>query len=155
MSRILKFRAWDEERKKFFTSPKWVEFQVNVDGELSAKNIKPPFAGKGYQNLDIMQYIEENDKNNTEIYDGDIVLIPSGYSGDNHYEEAIGVIVYGADFALSKNMSDYNYDEVTVIGNIYERPDLIKDVDFGMFNDYKENLFSEEIWDGYYHQTNP
>ena len=131
MSRVIKFRVWDAHKKVMI-------YQDHTD--LIYKCLK--YYDQNIKTT-LMQYIEENDKDNTEIYDGDIVLIPAGYGSDTFYEEAIGVIVYGADYPMSKNLSDINYDELTVIGNIYERPDLIKYVDFGMFNDYKENLFKD------------
>lgn len=87
--RQLKFRAWDSERKKYFTSPKWVEFSINIKGELSAKNIDRK--GK-YQELLVCQYTGLKDKNGTEIYEGNVI----GYYTTFHRFESASEL-FGVD----------------------------------------------------------
>ena len=52
--REIKLRAWDKERQQMFTHPKWVEFQVNLHGVLTAKNFAPP-PPRGEQQLRVMK----------------------------------------------------------------------------------------------------
>ena len=68
--RELKFRAWDNIRKRMMTSSKFVEFRFNSKGKVDAVNYSP--AG-GLQNLEVMQFTGLQDVNDVDIYEGDIV----------------------------------------------------------------------------------
>jgi len=121
-----KFRAWDKERKKFFTSPKWVEFQIDLYGVLSAKNFLPPHL-KGEQQLTIMQYTGIKDSKGVEIFEGDVIE-------DTDYEgiKITGSIVYilGA-FYIDWNTYPHSLLGIgtpTIVGNIYENKELLKEV---------------------------
>lgn len=77
------------------------------------------FGKKGFV---FMQYINLKDKDNKEIYEGDILES----SKDNYLRS---VIEYGnMEFVLGKSsLSEHiiNFYELKKIGNIYENPELI------------------------------
>lgn len=82
----------------------------------------------------IMQYTGLNDVNNKEIYEGDIISIPGDYSGDHYYKTSIGIVEYQAPEFYPKNPNDkdgitwqdFNLERCTILGNIYENPELLE-----------------------------
>jgi len=121
--REIKFRAWDKEKKEMFehglfylsTQKDFVEgflCQIN-DGEWV------DYKGK----LTLMQYTGLKDKNGKEIYEGDIV---------NNYEYNYEVIFFNGSFGLEISKDELKsplcfYNNIEVIGNIYENPELLKE----------------------------
>jgi len=124
--REIKFRGWNplEEDKHMF----YFDLDIIRDEENEAN----------WQNLEcVMQFTGLFDKNNVEIYESDIVkekhfVEPGVYVGhsfsrvdfgkiqDNNTKGWILTNVNGIDgFYLS-------FDNVEVVGNIYENPELIK-----------------------------
>ncbi|HZK60725.1 MAG TPA: YopX family protein [Anaerovoracaceae bacterium] len=138
MSRILKFRAWDKERKVI---------HIIFDSTNQTEWYLPHWK----DNFEVMQYTSLNDKNGKEIYEGDVVktkrveIVPSNYKTDceviskskkwktlcwyeNHY------IKWNCDeIALKfKKIKDNSESfmigcEHEVIGNVYENPELLKE----------------------------
>lgn len=80
------------------------------------------------KNLDIMQYTGLKDKNGKEIYEGDIVKLPYWEDCKNY----ISVVEWGYmgwDPYVNTN-PDYDTTSAefsTIIGNIYENPELLED----------------------------
>ena len=109
---------------------KTVTFAAYTDGEEVDNLQKYSFDENNIlykKDLKIMQYTGLKDKNNKEIYEGDIFHIGS---------KKILYVVEWIDCGLKgrqiKNKSwiglDYWKDDIEIIGNIYENSELIKEV---------------------------
>lgn len=105
MNRVIKFRAWDKNKKEMFDPVG--EMDLNNDG--------------------VMQFTGLKDKNGKEIYEGDIVK-------DCSDSDLVFEVKWDNDWAgykLPESFDEeYNYpiSQITleVIGNIYENPELLK-----------------------------
>lgn len=108
--REIKFRAWDKEKK------------------IMIKNLNG--WSKGYtEKYDLMQLIGLKDKNDKEIYEGDIVQL----KGHDRYIAEVKWDSVSCGFYLDQGDGDWVEDidfedhaRFEVIGNIYENPELIK-----------------------------
>ena len=125
--REIKFRAWVKEKKAIFevilidyVTKKVTYLLERVGHLLSIRDAK-------FNDIEFMQYTGLKDKNNKEIYEGDIFHIGS---------KKILYVVEWIDCGLKgrqiKNISwiglDYWKDDIEVIGNIYENPELMEEV---------------------------
>ena len=123
--REIKFRAWVKEKKAIFevilidyVTKKVTYLLERVRHLLSIRDAK-------FNDVELMQYTGLKDKNEKEIYEGDIFHIGS---------KKILYVVEWIDCGLKgrqiKNKSwiglDYWKDDIEVIGNIYENPEVIK-----------------------------
>ena len=128
--REIKFRAWYKTEKTM---------RLKVEYDLS------PMLGwpEGYE---LMQFTGLKDKNDKEIYEGDILDIKIWNSGDPKRVKLVVGGIYAGAFIFD-NCQDYEKvfnefnvmylkdldigvapeDEAIVIGNIYENPDLLND----------------------------
>lgn len=123
MTREIKFRAWDKERKIIeVLNPESVGYYLGDS-----------------PNYKLMQFTGLHDKNGKEIYEGDIVKFHwFGFNGSETDNDGIGTIVYGNPYDMSFSISsegngDFlindtsHYEEpcIEIIGNIYENPELL------------------------------
>lgn len=122
--RELKFRAWDRKNEKMINVAR-----IDIsDGSLREFLFEGEFLD--YLNNEIlMQYVGLKDKNNIEIYEGDIVDISNGeiFIVDWHK--------YNQEFTFSKNGHYYpktyrgaTRDDWEVVGNIYENKELFLNI---------------------------
>ena len=130
--REIKFRAWDKVTnimaevtgfKNGYTDGSIGIWYINRDGEENL--CKPQKA-----DIELMQYTGLNDKNGTEIYEGDIVncIEYKCYGKIEWNEEEAGFYFYTL-FEDGGYQEERLYDyveELWVIGNIYENPELLE-----------------------------
>ncbi len=113
MGKEIKFRVWDKQDKVMYEPVSIVNKWIN--GEE--------------QNYELMQYTGLNDKNGKEIYEGDILE-----EGEGYYFEVVWEKQW-AKFKLQWKNKAYQYPEwnrginMQVIGNIYDNPELLQEVE--------------------------
>lgn len=107
MSRELKFRVWSSLSKSFEYFDIYQGANLGIAGGVSEPQ----------------QFTGCFDKNNKEIYEGDIVKVTStDYINDNY----TATVVYGeAGFCFKVNDNDirgcWSGDDIEVVGNIFEK----------------------------------
>lgn len=123
--REIKFRAWNEKLKMM--SPAFhlnmEEMPTGYGGEILVNFIDGQLS-EMIEKCELMQYTGLKDKNGREIYEGDIVKF--------HMFNSVGVIEWNkrtAEFLARRNngWTEFGgYQDMEVIGNIYENPELVK-----------------------------
>ena len=119
MKREIKFRAWDDIRNKFIL-PKNLVYRL--DGHLFDRELD-----EEEHNVELMQFTGVKDKNDKEIYEGDIVEFYDPYTKSQHITEVIWDD-NNCRYAMKYTFVDFDFlitDEIEVIGNIYENPELL------------------------------
>jgi uncharacterized phage protein (TIGR01671 family) len=122
--REIKFRVWDKESKILYQKIwnlqwcingirfAWDDYE-NSDGEtMITELIKNSY--------ELMQYTGLLDKNGKEIYEGDILKFNTKGGNEMVYQ----VKWKGKGFKPTR-MSEDNQEEIEIIGNIYENPELL------------------------------
>lgn len=120
--REIKFRCWDRFKQR------WSNYKIN-DGTVyfMDKNTGVWYGSynKRYKDFNLMQYTGLKDKNNKEIYEGDIVI----HHGKMHkiifnVEEA-RFVLRDDEFELEIPFTNNNNKRMEVVGNIYENSELL------------------------------
>lgn len=124
--RELKFRAWSEETKSF------EYFDLYEGTECGLANLQI-----WARRSQIEQYTGLKDKNDKEIYEGDIVRINGWWyaAGPAGYDENLCAVKWDEEITGFAPFNDYdcdcgvyhNAEDCEVIGNIHENPELVKE----------------------------
>jgi len=120
--REIKFRAWDEKKKKMFRVAciDWDQFLI-LDEDLQAfkMNLTP-----------LMQHTGLKDKNGKEIYEGDIVKDERRQSDHCIGGKQVVKFEDGAflPFAVPLWEGTMDVEGCEIIGNVWENPELLKQI---------------------------
>ena len=131
-----KFRIYckSENKMMLFNNPTLIDGDI-LQGGLLFKNydhkIKNVHEVKP-EDLILMQCTGLKDKNNTLIFEGDIIYKKGtkNHKGEKMYSEVIWDQMY-AEFNISDDNGMHrmpsNSNNIEIIGNIYENPELLED----------------------------
>lgn len=142
--REIKFRAWDKDEtqwlniKHFGFDDKELWYVQAIDE--NEKDIDPPYFVE-YNEIELMQYTGLKDKNGKEIYEGDILqttqypcspvddyVLVVEYDIDRFWgvrTMKANATVRGISNGIADGLYEFLDEELEVIGNIYENPELI------------------------------
>jgi uncharacterized phage protein (TIGR01671 family) len=155
MSRIIKYKVWDKVNKKWIEqtgNPYIFPFEGRVAMLCAGQNTGHINTEDFSQYYEIVEYTERLDKNSKEIYESDLLLIPDTYkdrilddgSGpEEPFDHIASVVFQKGSFGVEIKESGellksrfYTFCELDsggvsykVIGNIYENPELLKEVE--------------------------
>ena len=128
--RKIKFRAWDHFNKVFAASYDKIngsEISITFDGALIISG-RDGYYDLEFKRYTIQQFTGLEDRNGKEIYEGDILQVLGAGKcpvvWDRYFFDLDNYDQYSMDNQFS---AFYNLEpqEMTVIGNIFENPDLI------------------------------
>ena len=128
--REIKFRIWVKDRKAIFevisidyVTKKVTYLLERVGHLLSIRDAK-------FYDVELMQYTGLKDKNNKEIYEGDILFESFG---ERYYKVVFENGGFRAEF--KGDFDEHSFDLIDVVaqgceivGNIYENPELMEEV---------------------------
>ncbi|MCK8098686.1 YopX family protein [Bacillus sp. 2CMS4F] len=128
--RQIKFRAWHKKWDRLindiFLGDSEVKFPIGNTSDILDIN-------EEYSNLIFQQYTGFKDKNDREIYEGDIVKVTNGAEELGGVDTGIGKVEWLTKWGfwnvskIENGLGDLLFNGyVEVIGNIYEDPQLLE-----------------------------
>jgi len=120
---IPKFRAWDKELQTML-DVSLIDLKKGVlvgeHWEFGETNFM------SFDEIELMQSTGLFDKNNKEIFEGDVVSIDTDEFDLLFVKYESGIYWLMDDEECVEHLSDY-YKYVSIVGNIYENPKLLED----------------------------
>jgi uncharacterized phage protein (TIGR01671 family) len=147
-SRKIKFRVWDKENKKMYYAedyqqdvPNMVDFQGRVYETGTTGRLCDCGCWGEYINLVepddrciLMQYTGIKDCNDKEVYEGDIVHVTDSFYGDDKVYKGVVKFAGGYYWIEGRGIRSsplgwiISSDDIEVVGNVFENPELLVEV---------------------------
>ena len=126
--REIKFRAWLKELNEI-REVEYINFWKKMIS-FPNKFCKEYYLNADFDEIDLMRYTGLKDKNEKEIYEGDIIKLRANHGiGVVKYSDEWGAFV--VEYIKSKPLTvlgmSYYKEDIEVIGNIYENSELLGD----------------------------
>ena len=129
-----KFRVWDKHNQNMFANDELIIWNNNVYANDSKKLSWNYLKGWSIDEEYLMQSTGLFDENGVEIFEGDIVQFEEYYEVSDSLYINKGIIewcqggfhVTNRDSVLMEDLLDGDSLDVTIIGNIYENPELLE-----------------------------
>jgi len=131
---IHKYRAWDTIKKKMWSAEEMGRDQLtlmpNGEGFINVSSTSTRLSSF-LKHLTPLRFVGLKDKNEVEIYEGDIVKY-SAFNEQKELQNYINPIFWEQNFASFSVGNEHSFwalstcEDVEVIGNIYENPELLK-----------------------------
>ncbi|KHO63375.1 phage uncharacterized protein TIGR01671 [Thermoanaerobacter sp. YS13] len=126
--REIKFRAWHKERKEMYYQDKPIQADFIFMGNTLAVDCKQIKEFIPYEKVVLMQYTGLKDKNNKEIYEGDIVRYFDGMTGGIYFDEEFAAFrIEWLKCDKYSNIEEIIAKNCEVVGNIFQNPELLEE----------------------------
>lgn len=127
MNRSIKYRAWNKKANKMWT---WETIHRNRVFALSPNLPYTDFIVlPNSEDVELMQFTGEYDKNKVEIYEDDLVK-KLNCIGRVVFKDGAFVIENGKNWHWKTKPVGHDINKgIEVVGNIFENPELLEDVD--------------------------
>ena len=127
--REIKFRAWHKGKKEIIDVEE-IDFMNKVINYIDNdyENNRQEIIGAYFEDIGLMEYTGLKDKNNEEIYEGDIVKLRAnhGIGVVKYYDEwGAFVVEYIKPRPLAVLGMNYYKEDIEILGNIYENSELL------------------------------
>jgi len=147
MNNRFKFRVWMKTGEIFMDAFESVLLEIcdvdEIDFDGGRVHATPPSNMSGYAASDIndcvlMQCTGLVDKNGKLIYEGDIVEVPPGFSGDGYHDRCIAIVKWDGQHSCPGyylynphdkygvvGQDEFRWGVLSIIGNAYENKELL------------------------------
>ena len=123
--REIKFRVW-HKGKKIISEVFGIDI---LHKEIFFSNGDVDYCEiSDFKYIELMEYTGLKDKNNKEIYEGDIINLHNGKYKVIFNSKEARFVLRDDEFEMNIPFTNNNNKRMEVVGNIYENPELIKEV---------------------------
>ena len=123
--REIKFRAW-HKGKKIISEVLGIDI---LHKEIFFSNGDVDYCEiSDFKYIELMQYTGLKDMREKEIYEGDIVTLHNGKYKVIFNSKEARFVLRDDEFEMNIPFTNNNNKRMEVVGNIYENPELIKEV---------------------------
>jgi len=135
--REIKFRAWDKTENRMARNVEELKFNSRGIYAVVLNHLGFEMRRRA-KDIELIQYTGLKDKNGKEIYEGDVVAFEDSDGGYEYPDVVVntGIVEYGElrfyfTNRVAAEMDDFyikdgRCDDVEVIGNIYENPEMLE-----------------------------